>query len=160
MSGLHWSYCKLSISFIHLKPILADLRWLCRHSAVYQSCANLSLPLSGALSPSSHLFFSHFRDNKRSRADSQRPHCCVGMCSHNVQYGAAGWAAARRRPFPSPNHDWCTCPITFVRPVKTTITFTFSYTLECHTLFYSTHIFLQLNYLIHDTPNSRRAWAL
>lgn len=38
--------------------ILADLRWLCRHSAVYQSCANLSLPLSLEVWVPHHICFS------------------------------------------------------------------------------------------------------
>lgn len=66
----------------HSASSTSNLYWLTSGDfadTLQSTSSNLSPPLSGCLSPSSHLFFSHFRDNKCSRADSQRQHCCVGM---------------------------------------------------------------------------------
>lgn len=110
--------------------------------------------LSGALSHSTHLV-SSFRDNKCSGVGSLINHCWMMMCCASVPVHSPVST--------SPYSYWFTFPFTFDRPVKTSTRYTYSCimspSLEYHTLSCSTHVFLQLNYLITAISNSQRAWT-
>lgn len=130
---------------------------------ILQSTSHVLISPTLSLEARVIFFFSTFRDNKCSQVDSQMRHCGVGR-RWLTPDTRVGLPYKLTRPSPPSYSYWFPYPITFDRPVKTSIPHTYSYaaspTWEWHALACSTHVILRLNYLIHDISNSQRAPAL